>query len=215
MDWLVKNAISRDVERQHLNKILQEIRATIDALQSRLSQDSTTEAKIRAVVAQMVNDGTKRGMTVTYNATSKAIDFAINPFTIQLIGDVTGTGNFTGQGGVTITTTLSEQAGGVEEAPNDGLPYWRQAEAWAHVPYALLDAYNFFGPGLVYIDADGNWIASELVAGDNIAVDYSDTSQIVISSTSSGGVLPVVTGEVPPVLVYFDDGSLLYAPAEY
>lgn len=29
---------------------------------------------------------------------------------------------------------------------------------------------------------------------------------------ASGGVLPVVTGEVPPVFVYFDDGSLLYAP---
>lgn len=27
-----------------------------------------------------------------------------------------------------------------------------------------------------------------------------------------GGVLPLVTGEVPPVLVYFDDGSLMYAP---
>lgn len=215
MDWLVKNAQSRDVERQHLNKILQEIRNTIDLLQARLSQDSTTEAKIRAVVAQMVSDGTKRGITVTYNSTSKAIDFAINPFTIQLVGDVTGTGNFTGQGGVTITTTLSEQADGVEEAPNDGLPYWRQAEAWVQVPYTLLDADNFFGPGLVYIDADGNWIVSELVAGDNIAIDYSDPSEIVISSTSSGGVLPVVTGEVPPVLVYFDDGSLLYAPAEY
>ena len=46
-------------------------------------------------------------------------------------------------------------------------------------------------------------LIGELPAGDTI------------SSTSSGGVLPVVTGEVPPVLVYFDDGSLLYAPAEY
>ena len=28
-------------------------------------------------------------------------------------------------------------------------------------------------------------------------------------------VLPLVTGEVPPVLVYADDGSLIYAPASY
>ena len=32
---------------------------------------------------------------------------------------------------------------------------------------------------------------------------------------SGTAVLPMVTGEVPPVLVYFDDGSLLYAPASY
>ena len=31
----------------------------------------------------------------------------------------------------------------------------------------------------------------------------------------TGGLLPVVTGEAPPVFVYLDDGSLLYAPAEY
>lgn len=30
----------------------------------------------------------------------------------------------------------------------------------------------------------------------------------------SPGVLPVVTGEVPPVLVYADDGSLIYSPVE-
>lgn len=31
---------------------------------------------------------------------------------------------------------------------------------------------------------------------------------------SSGGILPVVTGEVPPVLVYLDDGSLVYTEIE-
>lgn len=30
----------------------------------------------------------------------------------------------------------------------------------------------------------------------------------------AGGVLPVVTGEVPPVLVYLEDGALVYAPVE-
>lgn len=33
-------------------------------------------------------------------------------------------------------------------------------------------------------------------------------------AATAGGVLPVVTGEVPPVLVYLDDGSLVYLPVE-
>ena len=30
----------------------------------------------------------------------------------------------------------------------------------------------------------------------------------------AGGVLPVVTGDVPPILVYLEDGALVYAPVE-
>jgi hypothetical protein len=33
-------------------------------------------------------------------------------------------------------------------------------------------------------------------------------------SPSSGGILPLVTGEVPPVFVYLDDGSLVYGAVE-
>ena len=55
-----------------------------------------------------------------------------------------------------------------------------------------------------------------LVAGSGITLTEDDLAEeIEISGAASGGVLPVVTGEVPPVLVYFDDGSLLYVPAEY
>lgn len=43
--------------------------------------------------------------------------------------------------------------------------------------------------------------------GDNVSELVNDAGYI----TSGGGVLPVVTGEVPPVLVYFDDGSLLHS----
>jgi len=39
-------------------------------------------------------------------------------------------------------------------------------------------------------------------------------SWVPMSGGGSGGVLPVVTGEVPPVFVYFDDGSLLYSGVE-
>lgn len=42
MEWLVKNALSRDTEREHLNKILAEIRKAIDAKNVQPTQQSTT-----------------------------------------------------------------------------------------------------------------------------------------------------------------------------
>ena len=216
MEWLVKNAQSRDVERQHLNKILQEIRKTLNEFEARMARDSTEEARIRAIIVQMLTTGVQSGINVTYNTTSKAIDFAVKTFTIQLTGAVTGTGTVTGLGNVSISTTLNADFDGVEEAPLDGLSYWRNAGAWVTVPFPLETMQYLVPGGLLHLDEDLNWTSKEIVAGDNIEVDYdSDPTQIIISSTSSGGVLPVVTGEVPPVLVYFDDGSLLYAPAEY
>ena len=124
MDWLVKNAQNRDVERQHLNKILQDIRSTLNELEARMSRDSSEEARIRAVVTKMLTTGNQSGINVTYNTTSKAIDFAVKTFTIQLTGAVTGTATVQGLSNVSITTTLNEDIDGVEEAPLDGLSYW-------------------------------------------------------------------------------------------
>lgn len=215
MDWLVKNAISRDVERQHLNKILQDIRTAIDTINTKFSTSQLNDDYIRTVVAGMISGGRNTGIIATYNPQSKAIDISLRQFTIALTGDVTGSGLVTGNGNVNITTTVSDSLRGIGEAPLDGLAYWRISGAWGQVPIALQYAEAFSPPGLVYIDEDGFWYASTLVAGDNIVIDYTDPTQIVITGTSSGGVLPVVTGEVPPVFVYFDDGSLLIAPAEY
>ena len=216
MDWLVKNAQNRDVERQHLNKILQEIRNTLNELEARVARSTSEEQRIRDVVIKMVTTGNQSGINVTYNTTSKAIDFAVRTFTIQLTGAVTGTGTVTGLGNVSISTTLAESSEGVEEAPLDGLSYWRKMGTWVTVPFPLETMQYLVPGGLLHLDEDLNWTSKVIVAGDNIEVDYdSDPTQIIISSTSSGGVLPVVTGEVPPVLVYFDDGSLLYAPVEY
>ena len=294
MEWLVKNAQSRDVERQHLNKILQEIRKTLNEFEARMARDSTEEARIRAIIVQMLTTGVQSGINVTYNTTSKAIDFAAKTFTIQLTGAVTGTGTVTGLGNVSISTTLNADFDGVEEAPLDGLSYWRNAGAWVTVPFPL-ETLQFLVPGgILVLDEDLNWYARSiegvvdeivvtdgdgiaanpvigladlpdantgtfklitrdakgrvegtldgdtddvpegatnlyytptrvydkmkevLVAGSGITLTEDDLAEeIEISGAASGGVLPVVTGEVPPVLVYFDDGSLLYAPAEY
>lgn len=178
MDWLVKNAQSRDVERQHLNKILQEIRKTLNEFEARMARDSTEEARIRAIVAQMLTGGTKSGISVTYNTTSKAIDFAVNTFTIQLTGAVTGTGTVTGLGNVSITTTLSADIDGVEEAPLDGLSYWRNMGTWVTVPFPLETLQYLTPGGILVLDEELNWYARaiegtateiEVTDGDGIA----------------------------------------------
>ena len=134
MDWLVKNAQNRDVERQHLNKILQEIRNTLNELEARVARSTSEEQRIRDVVIKMVTTGNQSGINVTYNTTSKAIDFAVRTFTIQLTGAVTGTGTVTGLGNVSISTTLADSSEGVEEAPLDGFSYWRKMGTWVMVP---------------------------------------------------------------------------------
>lgn len=48
-------------------------------------------------------------------------------------------------------------------------------------------------------------------AGAGIDIDATDPLNPIISATGgSGGVLPVTTGEVPAVLVYLEDGTLVY-----
>ncbi len=45
-------------------------------------------------------------------------------------------------------------------------------------------------------------------------VEEQNQYQPLPPANAAGGVLPVVTGEVPPVLVYLDDGALVYLPVE-
>lgn len=49
--------------------------------------------------------------------------------------------------------------------------------------------------------------AFDLAGQDYMAI----TRALAAATGGAGGVLPVVTGEVPPVLVYLDDGSLVYS----
>lgn len=73
-------------------------------------------------------------------------------------------------------------------------------------------------------------LATDFLEGDTVVVDTAPDSYTVFTAVAvydvdddqmyfkvgqagsgTGGVLPVVTGEVPPVLVYLDDGSLVYS----
>ncbi len=52
-----------------------------------------------------------------------------------------------------------------------------------------------------------------IAAGANVSVDVTDPANPVVSAAGggSGGILPMVNGEVPPVLMHADDGSLIYS----
>lgn len=177
MEWLVKNALQRDVERQHLNKILQDIRATINALDTRLSQNSTQAAAVRATVAAMIMAGQQKGIDVTYNSTNNAIDFTAHSFTIQLSGDVTGTATVQNLSNVNITTTIDPSAKGIGEAPVDGNAYWRQGGGWVQVPLAAMSLANVEAAGWYILDADYNWVAREIEGtADEIDVTNGDAA---------------------------------------
>ena len=173
MDWLVKNAQNRDVERQHLNKILQEIRNTLNELEARVARSTSEEQRIRDVVIKMVTTGNQSGINVTYNTTSKAIDFAVRTFTIQLTGDVTGTATVTGLGNVSINTTLAAENEGVEEAPLDGFSYWRRMGTWVTVPFPLETLQYLTPGGVLVLDEELNWYA-RTIEGTATEIDVAD-----------------------------------------
>ena len=74
MEWNVKNALSRDVEREHLNRILKDIRKTIDGLQRSLEQ-SRQPAPIQVAPS---TPGSATAGSATVGGTNSVIDTALN-----------------------------------------------------------------------------------------------------------------------------------------
>lgn len=201
MEWVVKNALSRDVERQHLNKILKEIRAAIDEYSSGSSFDNVED-----IVGSMVEGNRESGISVTYNPVNKVLDFAVAAFTIRLAGDVTGTATVSSLGTMVLNTTIDPAARGVEEAPQDGTPYWRQDGSWYNVPNAIFRLAEVDDPGLLTMDTYGN-IYGTAIEGteDEIVVEDGDGVEgpPVISLSDLEN-----TGEgVSPVKIYTRDSK--------
>lgn len=113
MLWNVKNALNRDVEREHLNKILAEIRAAIG--EKPLSQTITT----------VVQDYVRRQPAPPTPPPAPTVS-------VVLEGDVTGEGTADSNGQVVIVTSISD-GDTVEEAPNTGEAYWRRAGDWEQI----------------------------------------------------------------------------------
>lgn len=126
----------------------------------------------------------------------------------------------------------------IEDAPSDGQTYGRKDGMWTVVTGGggsvtwgsitgdinsqtdLIAKFTTINDSLTAINVDltNLWTAMSTKIGDapSDGKEYVRKNGIwVEASGGTGGVyLPVVTGEVPPVLVYLEDGSLVYARIE-
>ena len=114
MEWKVQNALNRDVERQHLNKILKDIRSTVDALSTNSS--SVTEIRVREIVRGTIPPPPKPPS-----------------FKLTLVGDVSGSATL--DGNTTLATSLDVDV--LPEVPPDGAPYWRRFGEWEAIPMSV------------------------------------------------------------------------------
>lgn len=180
MDWNVKNAVNRDVERQHLNKILKEIRGAVDELQTSIATEGGLEDDVRQVVAGLVENNTEHGITVIYNSDGEVLDFIVNDFTIRLSGDVTGEADVVGLRDVNITATIDPALIGVPEAPIDGFPYWRYGGEWQQVTGGLHQLEELITNGFtvkIYDSGSGehSWVMRQMdVEAGQLVVDNAD-----------------------------------------
>ena len=144
MEWKVVNAISRDVERQHLNKILADIKASVGA--------SPTQQTVTNIVNTVISQQ------------PAPPQFPVTSIRVQLQGDVAGQGQATAGGLVVVPTSIDPALLGVPEAPNDGLPYWRMSGTWQQantdeLPEGIVNLYFPEAPvdGAAYARKDGAW----------------------------------------------------------
>ena len=161
LEWNVKNAVNRDVERQHLNKILADIKSTVQEVYDSANAIQAGIGDPYAAIAYVVSGSIQRGLSVVYDPTKRKLNFTANSFTITLQGDVTGSAQVTNLSSVIIDTTLNAE-GIVREAPINQYMYWRGQGQWQQVPTQVQSLANIIGPGYMTLDAAGNWRASTL-----------------------------------------------------
>jgi len=176
VDWIVKNAVNRDVERQHLNKILQDIRATVTEAQKQLAalRSANGQQDIQSIVGEMVSNNTERGLAVSYNPQRKTLDFIAKDFSISLAGAVTGVATVTSLSNVVIDTELGTTAG----APIDGNVYWQENGEWTAVLPPVSDLQYLDGAGILVriVTGEGSSYAVREIIGtaDEIDVAFGD-----------------------------------------
>lgn len=181
MEWNVKNALSRDVEREHLNRILKDIRKTIDGMQRSAEQPSRPSQPAPIRVAPSTP----------------------STFTLTLTGDVTGSATVGGTNSV-IVTTLDPSLVGVGEAPLDSNFYWRAFGEWQAVPYTLLSLSYVEGDGYLHFSDEDGWeVQTNEQASANI-----HTIKLEALTTIHGrrAVAADITGVYHPDISVIDDG---------
>ena len=167
MEWKVKNALSRDVEREHLNKILKEIQAAVSSSSS--SGGGLTEQQVLALIQRHAGGGSS------------------SPTRITLSGDVTGSGTSS------IPTTINPALLGIGEAPVDSLSYWRAGGQWQAVPGTITSLSNVFGDGIVAHLDDEGWVLRE-IEGTAGQIDVIDGAGLLGNPTVGLADVPVDVG---------------------
>lgn len=144
MDWIVKKTGNIDSEREHLNKILKEIRAAIDSA------------------------GTSVNTTNVIERTNTR--YAVARFNLSLSGDAEGSAEVTGLADVDIPVTVT--VSGVEEAPIDSRYYWRRNGEWRAASNAVTNLSEMTGNGITVSyqtdeDSPREWITREIEGTTN------------------------------------------------
>lgn len=200
MEWKVTNALSRDVEREQLNKILKDIK----------KQFSSIETVVNAPVRPAPPPVSPR-----------------LPVTVTLTGDVTGSA--TGSGNLTIETSIAELVGGegLGDAPNDGSVYWRGGQQWQPVPLALQFFSDITGGGFLSLDEDG-WMETRVIEGEVGQIEVADgdgtagNPVVSLADLPNSGAAPAtlrrytrdskgrISGDQAATTTHLPEGSNLY-----
>lgn len=166
---------------------------------------STSEQATADDIGAVVVAGDQDGVAVSYDHVDRAVDF--------------------------VNTDKGSVAVAAHEALADPHPqYTTDAEATAIAASAIsahvaaLDPHPQYNTDAEVASAIGTHSSATDPHGDRAFATTADSAHVSATDphgdrayadsllSGIGGVLPLVTGEVPPVLVYFDDGSLMYAP---
>ena len=134
MEWIVKNALSRDVEREHLNKILKDIRSELGTV----SNGGLSEERVLELIRRNIP-----------STSSSPLSQSIS---VVLTGAVEGEG--TGTTSVTIPTTLS-----LPFPDDDGQIKWYKDGAWISPDMSILELNDMSAQGatpgfLVFSEGD-------------------------------------------------------------
>ena len=151
MKWKVENALNRDVERQHLNKILSEIGSRLDSVSSSAASPNDVTRIVERVVRETAGD-------------------ALTSVRVRLQGDVSGEGTSNDVGSVVIDVVIDPSKVGIQDAPIDNTHYWRINGTWEPVSPAVVGISDITVPGIVVYTAQSPAFINTEIVGEAGAI---------------------------------------------